>query len=95
MEIRKVLGNRVYLELPKKEESKLIVDENTKEALNKELIRKMAKLTVYAVGNTISDIEVGDKVLVDPSSLSKALIVPLTEEKDVVLVSYFDIIHIW
>ena len=32
-----LLGNRIYLEIPKKDESKLIVDENTKEALEKEM----------------------------------------------------------
>ena len=32
----KLLGNRIYIEMPKQEEeSKLIVDENTKEALQK------------------------------------------------------------
>ena len=35
----KLLGNRIYLEMPKEdEESKLIVDENTKEALQRELL---------------------------------------------------------
>ena len=37
----KLLGNRIFLEMPKKEESKLIVDENTKEALNKEMLKKL------------------------------------------------------
>jgi predicted transcriptional regulator len=95
MEIKKLLGHRIYIDIPKKENSKIMVDENTKEALNKELVQKMAKLTVYAVGGDISDIKEGDNVLVDPSSLSKALIVPLSKDKDVLLVSYFDIIHIW
>ena len=40
----KLLGNRIYLEIPKKEESKLIVDENTKESLEKEMLKKMNKL---------------------------------------------------
>jgi len=95
MEIRKLLGHRIYIDIPKKENSKIVVDENTKEALNKELMQKMAKLSVYAVGGDISDIKEGDNVLIDPSALSKAQIVPLSNDKDVLLVSYFDIIHIW
>jgi len=91
----KLLGNRVYLELPKKEESKLVVDENTKEALEKEMIKKMYSLTVHSVGTAITDpdLVVGCKVFVDPSALSKALVIP-REDMNVLLVSIFDIVEI-
>lgn len=95
MEFKKLLGNRIYVELPKQEESKLIVDENTKEALQKEMLKKMSKLTVYAVGDLVLSLVAGDVILVDPSALSKALIIPLSEEKDVLLISPFDVIHVW
>jgi len=93
-----LLGNRIYLEMPKKEESKLIVDENTKEALQKELLKKMSKLKIHSVGTGISipELKPGVEVLVDPIALrDKALVIPLSEEEDVMLVSPFDIIHIW
>ena len=48
----KLLGNRIYLEMPKKEESKLIVDENTKEALLKEMLKKMSRLKKLIFGET-------------------------------------------
>ena len=91
----KLLGNRVYLELPKKEESKLVVDENTKEALEKEMIKKMYSLTVHSVGTAITDPDliVGCKVFVDPAALSKALVIP-REDMNVLLVSIFDIVEI-
>lgn len=94
----KLLGNRVYLELPKKDESKLIVDENTKEALQKELLKKMSRLKVHSVGTAITDpdLVVGCEVLVDPAALrDKTLVIPLSDEEDVLLVSIFDIVHIW
>jgi hypothetical protein len=94
----KLLGNRIYLEMPKKEESKLIVDENTKEALQKELLKKMSRLKVHSVGTAITDpdLKVGVEVLVDPIALrDKTLIIPLSEDEDVMLVSIFDIVHIW
>jgi len=94
----KLLGNRIYLEMPKKEESKIIVDENTKEALQKELLKKMSRLKVHSVGTAITDpdLKVGVEVLVDPSALrDKTLIIPLSETEDVMLVSIFDIVHIW
>ena len=94
----KLLGNRIYLEMPKEdEESKLIVDENTKEALQRELLNKMSKLKVIQVGTIVTEIKVGDWVLVDPAALNKATLVPVSEdgEERAILVSPFDIIQIW
>lgn len=91
----KLLGNRIYLEMPKKEESKLIVDENTKEALEKEMYKKMSKLTVHSVGTANMDVKVGDVVLIDPQALQKAPLIPLSEEESVLLVSPFDVIMVW
>lgn len=95
MEFKKLLGNRIYVEIPKKEESKLVVDENTKEALQREMLKKMSKLTVYAVGDLVNNISVGDVILVDPGALSKAHVIPITDDKDVLLISPFDVIHLW
>jgi hypothetical protein len=94
----KLLGNRIYLEMPKKDESKLIVDENTKEALQKELLKKMSRLKVHSVGTAITDVDlvVGCEVMVDPAALrDKTLVIPLSDKEDVLLVSIFDIIYIW
>jgi len=94
----KLLGNRIYLELPKEDvESKLIVDDNTKEALQRELLNKMSKLKVHSVGTSIMDVKVGDWVLVDPAALNRATLVPISDdgEERVILVSPFDVIQIW
>lgn len=93
---KELLGNRVYLELPRKEDSKIIVDENTKQALQKELIKKMSKLKVYDKGDFVDNIKVGDMVLVDPSKITNAVVIPnLGLDVDIILISPFDIIHIW
>lgn len=92
----KLLGNRIYLEMPaQNEESKLIVDENTKEALQREMLKKFSKLTVHTVGDTVSTMKAGDVVLVDPGVLSKAPLIDLSEDEQVLLVSPFDVIMIW
>ena len=90
----KLLGNRIYLEIPKKEESKLIVDENTKEALEKEMYKKMSRLTVHSVGTANMDVKAGDVVLIDPQALQKAPLIPLSDEENVLLVSPFDVIMV-
>jgi hypothetical protein len=91
----KLLGARIYLEMPEKEKSKIVVDDNTKEALNKELLNKLSRLKVVAVGSGITEpaLVIGCEVLVDPSALSKAHIIP-KEGYDVILVSIFDVIEI-
>lgn len=92
----KLLGNRIYIEMPKQEEeSKLIVDENTKEALQKEMLKKFSKLTIHTVGDTVSNMKAGDVVLVDPGVLSKAPLINLSDDEQVLLVSPFDVIMIW
>ena len=54
----KLLGNRVLLQLPpQEEESKIVVDENTKEALQRELLNKMSKLKVLQVGTIVTEIK--------------------------------------
>ncbi len=90
-----LLGNRIYVEIPKKDESKIIVDENTKEALQREMLKKMAKLTVYDVGDLVTTVKAGDVILVDPGKLKDAMVIPLSDDKDVLLVSPFDVIHVW
>jgi hypothetical protein len=87
-------GNRLLLDLPKKEEGKLIVDENTKEALEKEMMQKLNKLIVYSVGDLVTDIKAGDEILVDPAALQKSPVVPIGGENKL-LVSPFDVILIW
>ena len=92
----KLLGNRIYVEMPKQnEDRKLIVDENTKEALQKEMLKKMSKLKVHTVGDLVTSIKAGDIILVDPGSLSKAPLINLSNDEEVILVSPFDVIMIW
>jgi len=92
---KKLLGNRIYVEIPRKEESKLFVDENTKEALQREMLKRMSKLTVFDVGESVTNIKIGDIILVDPGKLKDAMVIPLSDDKDVLLVSPFDVIHVW
>ena len=94
-EFKKLRGNRIYLEIPPKKESPIHLTPELEASLIKEERAKYRKLKVYAVGDLVSDIKEGDEVLADPSALQKADVIPLSDEKDVLLMSPFDIIHIW
>ena len=93
----KLLGNRIYLEMPPQDDnSKLIVDDNTQEAVQRELLNKMSKLKVVQVGTIVTEIKIGDWVLVDPAALNKATLVPINDNDDrAILVSPFDVIMVW
>ncbi len=93
---KKLIGNRIYVNVPKKEEkSKIIVDTATKEELQREMLKKMSKLTVYDVGDSVSIVKVGDVILIDPAKLKEAMLIPLNADIDVLLISPFDVMHIW
>jgi len=81
--------------MPEEPKSNIILDEESKALLEAERLKKWGRLTVYAVGADVSDLQEGDEVMIDPSSASKVLKIPLGPDKDVLLISYFDIAHIW
>ena len=91
----KLRGNRIYLEIPKREESIIELTPELEEARVKEEMKKYSKLKVYALGELVSDINIGDEVLVIPDALAKAPIIPLSEDLNVLLVSNFDVVHVW
>ena len=62
---------------------------------SREMLKKMSRLKVYDVGDSVSTFKAGDEVLVDPGQLKDALLIPLTDDKEVLLLSPFDIIHVW
>ncbi len=92
-----VLGKYVYLNIPPRPEFKIKVDQNTKEALEKEWIAKLDKLEVYAVGvGADSNIKEGEFVLVDPQFIQQIKMVPMGDGEDPkALVTDYMIVHVW
>jgi hypothetical protein len=94
-DFKQLRGNRLLLDLPEKEESKFILDKETEEAVDAEYLLKLNRLKVYAVGDLITDIEIGDEVLIDLSTLRGKPVKFSIGGKDRLLVSSFDIILVW
>lgn len=90
-----LFGNRIFLEIPPKQENKIVIPEEAKEEYAQELLKKYSKLKVHSVGTTVSHVNVGDLVLIDPSVLSKSLKIDLSDEVEVLLISSFDVIMKW
>ena len=100
--IKHLTGRNIYLQMPPKKDTKVIVDENTKEALQKTMLKELSSLTIHSIGPLADkNLNVGDKVLVDPKSISGqgTVIIPLEDDKGeeimVVLVQDYQIIHVW
>ena len=94
-EFKLLRGNRLYLEIPEEPKSSLHLDEESKLAIEAEKMKKWGRLKVYAVGNLIEDIKEGDEIMIDPSAASKILRIPLSADKEVLMISTFDVAHIW
>lgn len=96
-EFKQLLGTRVYLEVPMKEDGSVILDKKTQEEITKEQAKKLSKLKVYAVGAGITSelLKEGDHVLLDPYTVKNGSMIPLSDKKEVLMISYHDIIHIW
>ena len=94
-DFKQLRGNRLLVNLPEKEESKVILDQETEAALDKEYLLKFDKLVVHAVGDLITDIKPGDKIFVDPVALRSKIITVSIGGKDKLVVSPFDVILVW
>ena len=92
-----VLGKNVYVDIPPEDkERKIIVDANTKEALQKELLVKLKKLQIWAVGDAANPkLEVGQWVLIDPTAITSAKMVTFDDDITRALILDYNIIHIW
>ena len=96
MEFKLLLGNRIYLEIPEEPKSALVLDEASKAELEKEKLKTYGRLKVYAVGNTVEHIKPGDEIMVDPNSAARGVVkMPLSEDREVIMISTFDVAHIW
>ena len=94
-EFKQLRGNRIYLEIPEEPKSSLHLDKASEEAIEAEKMKKWGRLRVYAVGNLIEDIKEGDEVMIDPTQASKIVRIPLSEDKEVLMISTFDVAHVW
>ncbi len=91
-------GNKILLDKPEKkeEESKLdlILSKDDEKDIEKDMMKEWTHLNVFAVGEEVNDVKVGDKVYVRTGALHNAEIIDIDGSiKMMVLVH--DIIMIW
>ena len=65
-------GRRILIEVPVKKESLITLSEKDKDALMYEAMKQWNKLTVYAIGDKVEEIAVGDLVYIPVPQLEQA-----------------------
>jgi hypothetical protein len=94
MESFVVRGTRVLLTPPVIKESSIEVDEKLKKEILEEQMKKWTRLEVFAVGEDVQDIEVGNEVFVNPMFIRNAENVEIKGEVKII-VRAADISIVW
>lgn len=90
----KLKGKRVLLSKPTLEKSPIHMTPEVQESLDKENMKKWTQLEVFAVGEAVENIAVGDMVYVPKGGLERSDVVEVEGEIKL-MVSDFDIAIIW
>ena len=90
----KLRGHRVLLNRPERIDLGLQLSKEMQEQLIIEELQNMKALSVFAVGDEVTDISPEDLVLVPTSTLMHAEIVKV-DDKDKIMVRAMDIAIIW
>lgn len=61
-----LLGSRILLTIPPAPETKIELTEEVKQAMHAEFMQQLKSLEVFAVGEEVTKLKVGDKVYVPP-----------------------------
>jgi len=67
--VKSLRGKRVLLTMPELKKSAVELSAKDEEAIMQEAMKKWLKLEVFAVGDEVTDVKVGDKVYVQTYAL--------------------------
>ena len=90
----KLQGRRVLINVPKKKESVIELTAKDEEQIMQEAMKLWTKLEVYAIGDTVEKLAVGDKVYITTGSLQNAEKVELEDGMKLML-SEHDVAIVW
>jgi histidinol phosphatase-like enzyme len=89
-------GRTILLDVPKRKESSLQLSAKDEEAMMAEAVKMWNKLTVYAIGDKVEDVAVGDQVYVRTSSLNMEIVERIDIDGEVKLVlNEADVVIVW
>ena len=93
---KKLRGRTILLSVPERKKSVIELSSKDEEALMAEAVKMWNKLTVFAVGDKVEEVSVGDQVYIRTSSLNMEVVERIDIDGETKLVlNEGDVIIIW
>ena len=93
---KKLRGRTILLSIPERKKSVIELSSKDEEALMAEAVKMWNKLTVYAVGDKVEEVSVGDQVYVRTASLNLEVVERIDIDGQTKLVlNEGDVVIIW
>lgn len=91
---KQLKGYRVLLSLPPRDTKGIELSPELEEELNKEYASKMDNLEIYAIGDTVDNLQIGERVYVPVEELKRGTFVTINGQQKI-MVSSMAIALIW
>jgi hypothetical protein len=89
-------GRTILLDIPKRKESSIQLSAKDEDAIMADAVKMWNKLTVYAIGDKVEEVAVGDQVYIRTSSLNMEVVERIDIDGQVKLVlNEGDVVIIW
>ena len=89
-------GRTILLDVPKKKETGLQLSAKDEDAIMQEAMKMWSKLNVFAVGDKVEEVKVGDKVYVRTNALNLEVVERIDIDGETKLVlNEGDVVIIW
>ena len=93
---KKLRGRTILVSVPERKKSALELSAKDEEAMMQEAAKLWSKLTVYAIGDKVEEVSVGDEVYVRTSALNMETVERLEIDGSIKLVlNEGDVIIVW
>jgi hypothetical protein len=93
---RKLRGRTILLDLPQRKESSIQLSAKDEEAIMADAVKLWNKLTVFAIGEKVEEVSVGDQVYVRTAALNMEHVERIDIDGQVKLVlNEGDVVIIW
>ncbi len=93
---RKLRGRTILVDVPVKKESSIQLSAKDEDMIMQEAMKMWNKLTVFAVGDKVEDVSVGDKVYIRTSALNMETVERVDIDGEIKLVlNEGDVVIVW
>jgi hypothetical protein len=93
---KKLRGRTILVNIPKRKESTIQLSAKDEDAIMQEAVKMWNKLTVFAIGDKVEDVSVGDVVYIRTSSLNMETVERIDIDGEVKLVlNEGDVVIVW